>query len=100
MAKMIGFAAIDFDHLRCHRALGREAEEHVGALHRLGQRARLGLDRVGRLPLVHALVAALVDDALGVAQDDVLGLEADRAKQLEAGDAGGAGAVAHEPGGR
>ena len=51
-----------------------------------------------RLPLVHALGAALVDHALGVAEDDVVGGEADRLEQLEAGDAGGAGAVAHELG--
>ncbi len=52
-----------------------------------------------RLPLVHAVGAALVDHALGVAQDDVLGREADRLEQFEAGDAGRAGAVADELGG-
>ena len=31
------------------------------------------VDGVGRFPLVHALAAAAIDDALGVAQDDVLG---------------------------
>ena len=46
MAKMIGLAAIDLHHVLGHRALGREAEEHVGALERIGQRARLGLHRV------------------------------------------------------
>ena len=51
-----------------------------------------------RLPLVHAVGATLVDDALGVAQNDVVRGEADRLEQLEAGDAGGAGAVAHELG--
>ena len=60
-------------HVLGHRALDGQAEEHVGALHRVGQRARVGLDRVGRLPLVHALGAALVDHALGVAEDQVLG---------------------------
>ena len=55
-------------------------------------------DRMGRLPLVHAVGAALVDHALGVAQDEVLRREADRLEQLEAGDAGGAGAVADELG--
>ena len=58
----------------------------------------VGLDRMRRLPLVHALGAALVDHALGVAQDEVLGREADRLEQFEAGDAGGAGAVADELG--
>ena len=51
-----------------------------------------------RLPLVHAFGAALVDHALGVAQDEVLGGEADRLEQFEAGDAGGAGAVADQLG--
>ncbi len=51
-----------------------------------------------RLPLVHAFGAALIDDALGVAQDDVVGREADGLEQFEAGDAGGAGAVADELG--
>ena len=51
-----------------------------------------------RLPLVHALLAALVDDALGVAQDDVVGRKADRLDELDAGDAGGTGAVADQPG--
>ncbi len=86
------------DHLLGHRALDGEAEEHVGADERLGERAGGCLDRVRRLPLVHALGAALVDHALGVAEDDVLGREADRLEQLERGDAGSAGAVAHELG--
>ena len=47
-----------------------------------------------RLPLVHALGAALIDHALGVAEDKVLVLEADGFEQFQAGDAGGAGAVA------
>ncbi len=49
-----------------------------------------------RLPLVHAVGAALIDDALGIAENDVVGGEADRLEQLEAGDAGGARAVAHQ----
>ena len=82
--------------VRRQRALGREAEDDVGALHRVGQRARLGLDGMRRLPLVHAFGAALVDHALGVAEDDVLGRHAERLDQLDAGDAGRAGAVADE----
>ena len=86
------------DHVLGDRALDRQPEEDVGVDHRLLQRARRGLHRVGRLPLVHAFGAALVDDTLGVAQDQVLGREADRLEQFEAGDAGGAGAVADQPG--
>jgi hypothetical protein len=86
------------DHVLGHRALGREAEKHVGIDQRLRQGARRGLHRIGGFPLVHAVLAAFVDDALGVAQNHVLGPEADGAQQLEAGDAGGAGAVANQPG--
>ena len=83
-------------HLLRDGALGREAEQSVGSIERFGQRARLRLDGVGRLPLVHALLAALVDDALGVAQDHVGLRHAHRHQQLEAGDAGRAGAVDDE----
>ena len=98
MAKMIGFFAIDWIMAGGQRALGRQAEDDVGAVHRLGQRARVGLCRMRRLPLVHALGAALVDDALGVAEDDVLRREAHRLDELDAGDAGRTGAVADQLG--
>ena len=98
MAKMIGLSAMDFTMCLGHRALHRKSEEHIGARQGFGERARLGLDRVARLPLVHAIGAAFVDDALGVAEDEILGPEADRLQQFEAGDAGGAGAVADELG--
>ncbi len=50
----------------------REAEEHVRPFHRIGEAPRLGLDRMGRFPLVHAFGAALVDDAFRIGEDDVL----------------------------
>ena len=50
----------------------------------------------GRLPLVHAVGAALVDDALGVAEDDVVGREPHRLDEFDAGDAGGPGTVDDE----
>ena len=87
------------DHLLGHRAFDRQAEKRIGAGQCFGQRARRGLGRVGRFPLVHAIGAALIDDPLGVAQDDIVGREADGLEQLQAGDAGGAGAVAHQLGG-
>ena len=87
------------DHLRGESALDREPEGDVGAFERFGQRARRGLDGVGRLPLVHAVGAALIDHALGVAQDQIFRREADRLEQLQAGDAGRARAVAHQSGG-
>ena len=52
-----------------------------------------------RFPLVHALGAALIDHALGVAQDQIFLRKADGLQQFETGDAGGAGAVADELGG-
>ncbi len=51
-----------------------------------------------RFPLVHALGATLINDAFRVAENDVVGGESDRFEQFEAGDAGGAGPVAHELG--
>ena len=96
MAKMIGFLAIEWIMAVREGALRRQAEDDVGAVHGVGQRARVGLDRMRRLPLVHALLAALVDDALGVAEDDVGRREAHRLDELDAGDAGRAGAVADE----
>ena len=90
---MIGFGAIDRDHLRGHGTLGREAEEGIRAIQSFRQRSRLCLGRISRLPLVHAFLAALVDDALRVAENDVLARHAERAQELEAGDASGACAV-------
>ena len=84
-------------HLGRQRALGGEAEEDVGADHRLLERAERRVDRMGRLPLVHAGLAAAIDDALGVAQNDVSRLEPHRLDQVETGDPGRARAVAHEP---
>ena len=49
-----------------------------------------------RLPLVHSVGAAFVNDALGIAEDDVLRREPDRFQKLDAGDAGGAGAIHDE----
>jgi hypothetical protein len=66
------------------------------ALDGVGQRPRVGRRGVRRFPLVHALGAAFVDHALGVAEDDVLVAEAQRLDQLQAGDAGRARAVADE----
>jgi hypothetical protein len=85
------------DHLVREGALGGEAEHRVRPRHRVREGAGRGLGRVGRLPLVHALGAAAIDDALGVAQDDVVGGEPHRLEELRAGDAGGARAVHDEP---
>lgn len=86
------------DHVRGKRALGRKAEEHVGAVKSLGERPAVGLDRMRRLPLVHAVGTALVDDPLGIAEDDVFRVEAHRLDELDAGDRRRARAVADELG--
>ena len=51
---------------------------------------------MGGFPLVHALLAALVDDAAGVAHDDMVFRHAHRLDQFGAGDARGPGAVDHD----
>ena len=61
MAKMIGFGAIERIISSVKRALRREAEHHIRAVEGIRQRAGVGLGRMGRFPLVHALGAALVD---------------------------------------
>ena len=59
-------------HLGGECPCNREAEEDIGAIHGVGESAERCIDRMRRLPLVHAFGAALVDHALGVAEDDVL----------------------------
>ncbi len=83
-------------HRGAERTLGREAEEDVGALDRLGQCALGGRRGMGGLPLVHAGFPALVDDPLGVAEEHVLRLEPHSLDEIEAGDAGRTRAVADE----
>ena len=95
---MIGLGGHRGDHRRREGALGRQAQHHVGALHRVGQRARLGRHGVGRLPLVHARGPALPDHALRVAQHGVGVRQAHGLDQLDAGDAGGTRTVDHDPG--
>ena len=98
IAKMIGFGAIERIISSRERALRRQAEHRIGTLHGVGQRACVCLRRMGRFPLVHALGAAAVDHALGIAEHDVVGRKAHRLEKLRAGDAGGARAVDHELG--
>ena len=97
MAKMIGLGAIDLDHLGVSAPLAERPKNMSAPTIASAKRAQRRVDGMRRLPLVHALRAAAIDDALGVAENDVRRLEAHRLDQLEAGDAGGAGAVAHEP---
>ena len=83
-------------HVLGQRPLDRQAEEHVGAGNRFGEAAVLRGDGMGRLPLVHALFAALVDHSLGITKRDVFGRKTHRLDELHAGDRGSAGAIADE----
>ena len=84
------------DHVWRERTFGRQAEEDVGADHRLLERSQRRIDRMCRFPLVHAFRATAKDDALGVAQHHVRGLEAYRLDEIETGDACRSRAVADE----
>ena len=50
--------------------------------------------------MVHALGAAFVNDAFGIAENEIFGAKADGAKKFKTGNPGRAGAVANELGGR
>ena len=96
MAKMIGLSRHGLHHGLRQRALRGKAEEDVGAFHGVGQGARVGVHRVRRLPLVHALFAAAIDDAGVVDCDAVVGSDAHGLDQLKGGDACRAGAAEHQ----
>ncbi len=70
-ARISGSGAICFSMLGLQHAARREAEEDVGPGDHLRQRPRVGLLREDRLPAVHQLLAALVDDALEIGDPDV-----------------------------
>jgi hypothetical protein len=80
------------------RALDREAENTSAPSIASASERAFGLHRVGRFPLVHALGAALVDHALGVAERDVLGAPIALTSSTQA-IAAAPGAVADELGG-
>ena len=94
MAKMIGSLAIDLTMSLLTTLAADRPRKTSAPYERLGQRARVGLDRMRRLPLVE-VGAAFVDHALAVAHDDIVAVHAHRLDKLGAGDGGGAGAVHH-----
>ncbi len=89
---MTGLSAIVLTISWDTRSLDRDPGKDVGALHRVGQGASVGLDSEALFVRVHALGAALVDHSFGVDQQQVLGFDAEREIEGRAGDAGGAGA--------
>ncbi len=85
------------DPFRLERPGGGEPEEDVRADQRLLEAARVGIDRMRALPLVHALLAAAIDRAVAIADDDVFVRHPHRLDQCGAGERRGAGAGDHHP---
>jgi hypothetical protein len=81
-----GCAGHALDHVRLEHAGRREAEEDVGAVDHLAERALVGVLRIDRFPAVHQRRPALIDHALDVADPDVLALEAECDQQVQAGE--------------
>ena len=79
-------------HLGLQHAARGEAEEHVGTLDDLAQRAGIGLAGVTRLVRVHLRLPVVVDDAGDVGHPDVLPPQAEPDQQIETGERRGAGA--------
>ena len=75
----------------------RQAEEHVRARDRLGERALRGRLGVARLVGVHQRRAAGIDHAFDVDRRVMFSLQPQRHQQVEAGERRGAGAAGHEP---
>jgi hypothetical protein len=65
-------------HLLGHQTLDRDSGEDIGALHGVGQGARLGVDREAFLVFIHPLGASLVDHSLGVHHQEVLLFDTER----------------------
>ena len=70
------------NHLGGHGTFGRNAQEHVSAIHRIREGAGIRGRSVSRLPLVHTFGTAFIDHALGVAHDAVVMLCAHRFDQF------------------
>ena len=83
-------------HLGLEHARHRQAEEHVGTRHDLGQRAGARVLGVALLLRVHRFGAAAIDHALAVGDPDVLAPHAQADHDVQAGDGGGPGARADQ----
>src|SRR5690606_14070380 len=84
------------DHVAIEHVGAGQAEEQVGVGDGVVDGAIGGVHRVLGLPGVHALLAALVDDAVAVEHADVFLAQPHVAQQVHTGDAGGAGAGNHQ----
>jgi hypothetical protein len=84
------------EHRRGHHVGDREAHEHIGAHHRVGEGPPPIVGAREALFVAIEIGAAAVDDALGVDQGDVIAVEAQADEELDAGDGPGAGARDHQ----
>ena len=75
-------------HVLCHGALHTHAKKDIRVFHSFFQRAQLGRDCVGRLPLVHAFGAALIDDPFSIANDAIVVAGPHRFQKLDTSDTG------------
>ncbi|MGX1142132.1 hypothetical protein AB7M11_006368 [Bradyrhizobium ottawaense] len=73
-------------HLRLEHAGRRETDEDVGTADDVAERPLVSLLRIDRLPAVHRGVAALMHEAVDVADPDVLALRAHRHQKIERRD--------------
>ena len=76
------------DELRLQNSPCGKAQENIGAFDDVLEGARRGLARVSRLPAVHQFLAALVDDALDVADENVFFDRAERDEKIERSERG------------
>ena len=74
------------DHLDRQRTSSRAAQEHVGVLHHIGQRAGFGLLRIGGFGRVQSAGAAFINDTLGVTHEDVFTFHAQAHHHVHAGN--------------
>ena len=74
------------DHFGLQHVRRRDAEENIRAADHVAEHARIRLLRIDRLPAIHQRVAALMHDAVDIADPDVLALRAQRYQQIETGD--------------
>ena len=73
-------------HLRAQRAGHRQAKKHVGPDKGVLQRPRVGRHGMRRLPLVHGVLAALIDHTAAIDQCDIFMRHAHGLDQLDTGD--------------
>src|SRR5690606_7951763 len=84
------------DHLGLEHATRRQAQEHIGIVDDIAERARIGFLGKAFLDRVHENGAALVDHAFNIGHPDVLERQAHVDHEVEAGQRRGARAGHHD----